>query len=153
MKRIYNQSQASVYVDGVRVQGFAEGGCIIITPIGGEVEMTQGLDGGAPNQATNQGGTIKLCLRENSTSHSYFSNMRKAQEQGMASDDGFMVTVRSGIGVLHRLVGSLISRPGELTTGDKKMGVREWTFASPDLEEDNLDIASAALVAAAVAGI
>ncbi len=153
MRRVYNQSQASVYVAGIRIQGFSDGGCIIVTPVGGQVEMTEGLDGGSPNQATNQGGTIKLRLRENSTSHSYLSTLRIAQEQGMASDDGFMVTVRSGVGALHVLTGALISRPGELTTGDKKMGAREWTFVSGDLQENNLDVASAALAAAAALGL
>ena len=153
MRRVYNQSQAAVYVDGVRIQGFADGGCIVVTPIGGEVEMTHGMDGPAVNQATNQGGTIKLRLRENSTSNGYLGTLRKAQEQGMASDDGVIVTVRSGVNVLHQLSTAFLSRPGELTTGDKKMGIKEWTFAGEDLDDDNSDVASAALAAAAALGL
>ena len=135
MRRSYNQKNVTVTVDGTTIQDFFEGASIIITLDGGEVDKTQGTDGAAINLATSQGATCKITLRETSRSRDFLTALRLRQENG---GPGVTVILRTGADVLHQLTDAFISREGELSTGDKKMGGVQYIFMSAEDEVNNL---------------
>ena len=80
MRKVYNQKNMSLIVDGVQIQDFAEGTSFVYTFDGGEVLKTQGTDGASVNIATNQGATLQFTLWETSrstTSSVLFVELRK----------------------------------------------------------------------------
>ena len=54
MRKVYNQKNMSLTIDGVNIQDFHEGATFVYTWDGGEVDKTQGTDGAGINIATNQ---------------------------------------------------------------------------------------------------
>lgn len=124
-ERVYNQPDVTVTVNGVRIQGFAEGASVTVRPMGGEVQLTEGLDGPGINRATRQGGQIVLNLRESSPGNAIMQALRLQQD---AAPVGAIVVVSTGVGAIETLSNALVSLPGDLATGDKKMGARTYTL-------------------------
>lgn len=60
MRKVYNQKNMSLTIDGVNIQDFHEGATFVYTWDGGEVDKTQGTDGAGINIATNQGRPCSL---------------------------------------------------------------------------------------------
>ena len=136
-RTIYNQKNLVLTIDGVTIQDFFEGASIVYTYDGGEVDKTQGTDGAGINIATDQGSTIKFTLRETSRSHKFLADLRKRQYNGGA---GVTVVLRTGADVLETMTDAYISRPGELSTGDKKQGSMQYTLMSAENESSNLGV-------------
>ena len=84
MRKVYNQKNMSLTIDGVNIQDFHEGATFVYTWDGGEVDKTQGTDGAGINIATNQGATLQFTLRETSRSIKFLSDLRLRQENGGA---------------------------------------------------------------------
>ena len=84
MRRVYNQKNMSLTIDGVNIQDFHEGATFVYTWDGGEVDKTQGTDGAGINIAANQGATLQFTLRETSRSIKFLSDLRLRQENGGA---------------------------------------------------------------------
>lgn len=82
MRRVYNQKNMSLTIDGVNIQDFHEGATFVYTWDGGEVDKTQGTDGAGINIAANQGATLQFTLRETSRSIKFLSDLRLRQENG-----------------------------------------------------------------------
>ena len=135
MRRVYNQKNLTLTVDGSTIQDFHEGATVVYTYDGGEVDKTQGTDGASINLATNQGATIKFTLRETSRSRSFLNSIRIRQENG---GPGVTCILRTGADVLHTLTDSYIGREGELSSGDKKQGGIQYTLMSADDDTSNL---------------
>lgn len=135
MNRVYNQANTTLTIDGITMQDFGEGTAITLTLDGGEVQKTQGTDGAGINIATNQGGTIKFTLRETSRSIAFLVALRLKQERG---GDGCTVVVRTGSDAVYAMTDGYISRPGELSTGDKTQGTMEFTITSASDALSNL---------------
>lgn len=136
MRRVYNQKQLTITVDGITMQDFMDGASVIITYDGGEVDKTQGTDGAGINLATNQGMTVQFTLREESRSRAFLKSLRIRQEEG---GDGVSVVVRTGVNVMHMMTESYVSQPAALNTGDKKMGGVQYTLMSAREETSNLE--------------
>lgn len=136
-RTVYNQKNLVLTIDGTTIQDFFEGASIVYTYDGGEVDKTQGTDGAGINIATDQGSTIKFTLRETSRSHQFLSDLRKRQYNG---GSGVTVVLRTGADVLETMTDAYISRPGELSTGDKKQGSMQYTLMSADNESSNLGV-------------
>ena len=136
-RTIYNQKNLVLTIDGVTIQDFFEGASIVYTYDGGEVDKTQGTDGASINIASDQGATIKFTLRETSRSHQFLSDLRKRQYNG---GSGVTVVLRTGADVLETMTDAYISRPGELSTGDKKQGSMQYTLMSAENESSNLGL-------------
>lgn len=134
-RTVYNQKNLTLTIDGTTIQDFFEGTSVVLTLDGGEVDKTQGMDGASINIATNQGATLRFTLRETSRSHQFLADLRKRQENGGA---GVTAILRTGADVLQTMTESYISRPGELSTGDKKMGSQEYILMSAENESSNL---------------
>lgn len=137
MKKTYNQANVTVLVNGIPLQGFSDGAPITVAFRGGEVDFTDGMDGPAINQATKQGGTIRVRLRESSPSLPLLSGFRLAQENGMP---GVVVSIRSGVDAIWTLIDAYLSQPSEFSTGDKRMSAIEYTFAGIVLAPSNFSI-------------
>lgn len=137
MRKVYNQKNMSLIVDGVQIQDFAEGTSFVYTFDGGEVQKTQGTDGASVNIATNQGATLQFTLREASRSHNFLSALRRTQEFG---GPGCVVVLRSGADVLYTMTDGYISRPGQLSTGDKMQGSIQYTITSANDDVSGLSI-------------
>ena len=142
MRKVYNQKNLTLTIDGVTIQDFMDGASITIVADGGEVDKTQGTDGPGINIATNQGGTIRFTLRETSRSRQFLFDLRKRQENG---GDGVTVILRTGADVLETMTDSFIGNAGELSTGDKTQGGIEYTLMSPEYEPNNLSTSAAAV--------
>ena len=97
MRKVYNQKNMSLTIDGVNIQDFHEGATFVYTWDGGEVDKTQGTDGAGINIATNQGATLQFTLRETSRSIKFLSDLRLRQENGGA---GVTVVARTGADIL-----------------------------------------------------
>lgn len=134
-RRSYNQKNLTLTVGGVTIQDFFEGASVVYTLDGGEVDKTQGTDGASINIATNQGSTIKFTIRETSRSRDYLDTVRRRQENGGL---GVTVVLRTGADVLETMTDAYIGRPGELSTGDKKMGGIQYTMMSAEDQSSNL---------------
>ena len=148
-RSVYNQKNTTLTVDGTTIQDFHEGASIVFTYDGGEVDKTQGTDGAGINLATNQGATVKFTLRETSRSRQFLADLRKRQENG---GDGVTVVLRTGADVLETMTGAFIGQPGELSTGDKKMGSIQYTMMSAEHESSNLSLSGGNLAAAGISG-
>ena len=135
MRKVYNQKNMSLTIDGVNIQDFHEGATFVYTWDGGEVDKTQGTDGAGINIATNQGATLQFTLRETSRSIKFLSDLRLRQENGGAGAD-ILLTMTEGY----------ISRPGQLSTGDKKQGSMQFTITSAEDETANLSSSSEQLL-------
>jgi hypothetical protein len=123
----YNQSQVTVLYDGIPLTDLGESACIKLTVDGGEVQKTEGTDGAGINIGTLQGATCKITFKETSPSLSILDSYVMAQQFGGL---GGTLTLLTGTLALHTLAPAFISTPGELSTGDKKMGAKEYTFIS-----------------------
>lgn len=137
MRTVYNQKGLTITIDGVNVQDYMDGASCIITLDGGEVQKTQGTDGAGINIATDQGATIQFTLRETSRSIKFLTDLRLRQSSGTG---GVTSVVRTGANILMTMPESYISRPGQLSTGDKTQGGLQFTLSSADGEFGNLDI-------------
>ena len=131
----YNQKDLTLTVDGVNIQDMHEGASVVFTYDGGEVDKTQGTDGASINIATNQGATIKFTLRETSKSRQFLSDLRKRQYNG---GQGVTVVLRTGADVLEIMTDAYLGNPGELSTGDKKMGGIQYILMSAEHDSSNL---------------
>lgn len=134
-RTVYNQKNQTLTIDGTTIQDFFEGATVTVTKDGGEVEKTQGTDGASVNIATDQGQTWKFTLRETSRSRKFLKDLRMRQYNG---GGGVTAVLRTGADVLETMTDAFISREGELSTGDKKMGGIQFTITSGEDETSNL---------------
>ena len=143
MRKVYNQKNLSLIVDGVQIRDFAEGATFVYTFDGGEVQKTQGTDGAGVNLATNQGSTLQFTVRETSQSIAFLNTLRLTQENG---GPGAVVVCRTGADILFTMTDAYISRPGQLSTGDKTQGSMQFTITSAEDETANLSSSSEQLL-------
>ena len=141
MRKVYNQKNLTITLDGVTMQDYMDGASVTIQYDGGEVDKTQGTDGAGINLATNQGMTVQFTLREESRSRAFLKALRLRQDNG---GSGVTAVIRTGVNVLHTLTDAYISQPAALSTGDKKMGGVQYTLMSANEESSNLELDTAA---------
>lgn len=129
-KEIYNQLHNKVVFNGITLQGFANGTAIEVEHVGGEVEITEGTDGGGLNIATDQGMRIRVTLRETSPSIDVIETARTAQNQLSTPN---VVLLQTGADVKYTITNALVSKPDQLTTGDKTQGSVQYTFVGTQI--------------------
>jgi hypothetical protein len=122
---VYRQQWIAASYNGIPLQGMMSGGSITITPRGGEVELTEGTDGGDINLATDQGIQIAITLRETSTVHEMLYDQHLSQGRG---GPGATISLYTGTGRVLTATNCFVSMPGELATGDKQQGSHTYTF-------------------------
>ena len=126
-KEIYNQKNTKLIFNGIPTQGFAEGTSISVEFVGGEVDITEGTDGGGLNIATTQGIRITATYRETSPSVDLFKTAIELQ-QTLSSPN--VVLLQTGANVKYTLTNALVSKPDTLSSGDKKQGSQQFTFVA-----------------------
>lgn len=129
-KEIYNQLHNKVVFNGITLQGFADGTSIEVEYVGGEVDITEGTDGGGLNIATDQGMRIRVTLRETSPSIDVIETARIAQNQLSTPN---LVLLQTGANVKYTITNALVSKPETLTTGDKTQGSVQYTFVGTQI--------------------
>lgn len=126
-KEIYNQKNTKLIFNGVATQGFADGTSISVEFVGGEVDITEGTDGGGLNIATTQGIKITATYRETSPSIELFQAAIELQ-QTLSTPN--VVLLQTGANVKYTLTNALVSKPDTLSSGDKKQGSQTFTFVA-----------------------
>lgn len=124
---VYRQQWIAASYNGIPLQGLHEGGSIKVRPRGGEVELTEGTDGGDVNLATDQGIMIEITLRETATTHEILFEQHLSQNRG---GPGATVSLYTGTGRSLTATDCFVGMPGELTTGDKKQGSHTYVFVA-----------------------
>lgn len=128
-KEIYNQKNTRVIFNGIVTQGFASGTSITVEIIGGEADITEGTDGGGLNIATLQGIKIHATYRETSPSIEFFERQIQAQQNFSATST---VLLQTGADVKYTLLKCLVSKPENLSSGDKTQGDQEFVFVATE---------------------
>lgn len=131
-KEIYNQKNTKLIFNGIVTQGFAEGTSISVEFVGGDVDITAGTDGGGLNIGTMQGIKITATYRETSPSIALFNAAIALQQNTSAVNT---VMLQTGANVKYTLAPCLVSKPGNLSSGDSKQGSQEFTFIATDFIE------------------
>lgn len=126
-KEIYNQKNTKIIFNGVTTQGFGEGTSIQVEWVGGEADISEGTDGGGLNIATVQGIRISASYRETSPSVNLFDAAIEAQQSLSTTN---VVLLQTGASVKYTLLNALVSKPDNLSTGDKKQGTQTYTFVA-----------------------
>lgn len=124
-KEIYNQRNNKVIWNGVALTGYAPDTSISVEFVGGEVDITEGTDGGGLNIATTQGIRITLALRETSPSAEILNSAIELQQ--LLSSTG-VVMLQTGANVKYTVTNALVSKPDTLSTGGKTQGSQTYTF-------------------------
>lgn len=120
IKKVYNQRNVSASFNGIDLKGLMDGASLTIERVGGEVEITEGTDGGGLNQATDQGVRVSLVFRETSQSIPTLETAKTLQQRtGVTS----VLVVRTGANMLVTISNAMVSNPGPLSTGDKNREV------------------------------
>lgn len=127
--KLYNQGNLSASFNGIDLEGFMDGAPFTIEEIGGEVDITEGTDGGGLNQATAQGIKISIIFRETSASLDMLNTARILQQKTGVSS---VFVVRSGANVLYTISNAMVGKPESLSTGDKKQGGQSIPFVGTD---------------------
>lgn len=129
LKKVYSQRNVSASFNGIDLKGLMDGASLTIERVGGEVEITEGTDGGGLNQATDQGVRVSLVFRETSQSISMLETAKTLQQRtGVTS----VFVLRTGANMLVTISNAMVSNPGPLSTGDKKQGSISYTFVGTD---------------------
>lgn len=129
-KEIYNQKNNKVVFNGVTLQAYADGTAIEVEYVGGDVDITEGTDGGGLNIATDQGMKIRVTLRETSPSIDVIETARMLQNQLSTPN---VVLLQTGANVKYTITNALVSKPGNLTTGDKRQGSVQYEFVGTQI--------------------
>lgn len=124
-KEIYNQKNNKVVFNGIPLQGYTNGTSIEVEFVGGDVDITEGTDGGGLNIATDQGIKVRVTLRETSPSIDIIEAARKLQN---ALSSVNVILLQTGADVKYTITNALVSKPGNLTTGDKTQGSVQYEF-------------------------
>lgn len=129
-KEIYNQKNTKIIFNGVVAQGYGEGTSIQVEWVGGEADISEGTDGGGLNIATVQGMRISATFRETSPSVDLFDAAIEAQQSLSTTN---VVMLQTGASVKYTLLNALVSKPENLSTGDKKQGTQTYTFVATQI--------------------
>lgn len=135
MRRIYNQKNTSVTVDGHNVQGFVDSASVVLTIDGGEVTKSAGTDGSSINIGADQGAALEITIRETSPSFEYLVALGRLQR---VTGEGGVVIVRTGADILVMMTNTIISLPGQISTGGKEQGGIKFTLTATECSLSNL---------------
>lgn len=128
-RQVYSQNKAKPMWNGKELKGLMDGTSYEIEEVGGEVDITEGTDGGGMNIATTQGVRCYITFKETSPALTILNSARLLQ-QGEPVPGVFVL--QSGVGAILTISNCYISKPDNLSSGDKKMGGLRYTFVGTD---------------------
>lgn len=128
-RTVYSQNKAKAIWNGIELKGLMDGASYEIEEVGGEVDITEGTDGGGMNIATSQGCRCYVTLRETSEVITALNAARRMQQIEPVS--GTFV-LQSGAGAILTINNAFVGKPENLSSGDKKMGGIRYPFVGTD---------------------
>lgn len=143
---LYGQNQHIILVDGVPLQGFAEGDFIQIKLDGNAAVRTQGGDGPSMNLSTAQGGQLVIGLLPTSPSIGPLYAIREAQANRPRL---FSVQVVSGVEEIMMFSGCAFGDVPQFQSGGPTMQPRQFAI---EFLEAAMDTSVAAKVAGGLLG-
>ena len=141
MNNIYLQQRHTVILDGVPIQGFAEGDWMGIKLEGAGASRSKGGDGPAMNVTTDQGGQITVTLNPTSPALGFFYGLRDAQK---ISPRFFSIIVMSGVGEVLMASGCAMGELAQIKSGGPTMQGREFVFECLKINMDTSVLEAAA---------
>ena len=125
MQNIYLQARHSLIIDGVPIQGFAEGDWMEIKLEGAAATRTKGGDGPSMNITADQGGSITISLKPTSPALGSLYGLRDAQK---INPRFFSIILMSGVGEVVMASGCAMGEPAQIKGGGPAMQAREFPF-------------------------
>lgn len=130
---LYAQNRHTLVIDGVPIQGFADGDFISVKLNGGAAEITPGADGPSMNLSTEQGGMLTLSLKPTSPAIGTLYALRKQQQQNPRL---FSVVLISGVEEIINAGGCAFGELAEFSTGGPTMQPRQFPIAALQINMD-----------------
>lgn len=127
---VYRQQFVAASYNGTPLQGLMDSASIRVIHRGGELDLTEGTDGGDVNIATLQGAQVEIDLRETSTAHEFLFSQNRSQTNG---GPGATLALYTGTGRTLTCSEMFVGAPGQLATGDKKQGAHTYVFLSNNI--------------------
>lgn len=128
-RTVYSQNLAKPVFNGIEIKGLMDGTSYEIEEVGGEVDITEGTDGGGMNIATKQGVRCYITLRETSPSIDMLNAAREMQQIEPVSNS---FVLQTGVKALLTITNAYVGRPDNLSSGDKKMGGLRYSIVGTD---------------------
>lgn len=122
---VYRRGFIAAAYNGTPLQRLMEGASIRIITRGGELDLTEGTDGGDVNIATLQGMQVEIDIRETSPAHEFLFQQNRSQANG---GPGATLALYTGTARTLTCSDMYVGLPGQLATGDKKMGAHTYVF-------------------------
>lgn len=122
---LYSQNRHTLIIDGIPIDGFADGDYIQIKEDGNAATRSFGGDGPSMSIATDQGGNLTLGLYPNSPVIGALYTMRKQQKENPRL---FNIILLSGVDELINFNGCAFGDQPQLGSGGPTMQPRQFSF-------------------------
>ena len=138
---LYGQQRHIVVVDGISLNGFAEGDYLQFKADGNAATRTQGGDGPSMNLSTPQGGQVTLSLNPTSPA---IGPMYALREQQRANPRLFNISVVTGVEEIIQANGCAFGDLPQFSSGGSTMQGRQFTFECLEISFDQSAVESIA---------
>jgi len=122
---LYAQNRHTLVVDGVPIQGFAEGDFLSVKLDGNAAERSQGADGPSMSLSTAQGGNITMSLQPTSPA---LGAMYALRDQQARDPRMFSIVLISGVEELINAGGCAFGDLPQFLTGGPTMQPRQFSI-------------------------
>jgi len=131
---LYSQNRHIVVIDGIPIQGFAEGDYMQIKVDGNAAEITKGGDGPAMNISTQQGGEITIALQPTSPALGTLYALREEQ-----ANNPRLITISlvTGVEEIITASGCAFADMPQFQTGGPTMQGRQFPLKALKIRLDN----------------
>jgi len=130
---IYMQQRHTLIIDGVPINGFAEGDYIRVKLDGNAAQRTQGGDGPTMNLTVKQGGQLNISLLPTSPALGTLYALREKQHTNPRL---FSVVLMSGVEEVITASGCAFGDLPEFSTGGPTMQPRQFSLECLDIALD-----------------
>lgn len=131
---LYAQNRHIFILDGIPLQGFADGDWLEVKKDGGAAARTNGGDGPAMNISTEQGGSITLSLLPTSPA---LGSIYAIRDQQAKTPRLFGAALVTGVEEIITAGGCAFSDLPQFTTGGDKMTPRKFLIECLEIKLDN----------------
>ena len=130
---LYAQNRHTLIVDGVAIQGFAEGDFLSVKQDGNAAARTQGADGPSMNISSAQGGNITIELQPTSPA---LGQLYALREQQLREPRMFSIVLVSGVDETINAAGCAFGEQPQFSTGGPTMQGRQFSIEALQIKMD-----------------
>ena len=130
---LYAQNRHTLIVDGVAIQGFAEGDFLSVKQDGNAAARTQGADGPSMNISSAQGGNITIELQPTSPA---LGQLYALREQQLREPRMFSIVLVSGVDETINAAGCAFGEQPQFATGGPTMQGRQFSIEALQIKMD-----------------